>query len=347
MALRVGVFGASGYTGLELLRLLLQHPGFEIAAITSEQRAGESAGAAFPALRGRLDQRLVASDPTALAGSLDFAFTALPHAASAATVAALREAGVAVADLSADFRFSDASVYRDWYGEHPAPALLAEAVYGQPELHREELRKTRLAGCAGCYPTSALLPLAPFLREGLVEPQGIVVDSKSGISGAGRTSDTAYLFSELDGNAKAYKVGRAHRHGPEMEQEATRLAGEHVTLSFVPQLIPVTRGILTSVYCRPRHALSAADAHAVLSAAYADERFVRVLPPGETPSLASVRGSNFCDVAAFADERAGRLILLSALDNLTKGASGQALQCANLMCGFDEASGLLGTALLP
>ncbi|MCH7707760.1 MAG: N-acetyl-gamma-glutamyl-phosphate reductase [Myxococcales bacterium] len=347
MTTRVAVFGASGYAGLELLRLLLQHPEFEIVAITSEQRAGQPVGDAFPALRGQLELCFQASDPDAIAPKVDLAFTALPHSASARTVAVLRRAGVKVADLSADFRLSEPALYASWYGEHAAPELLGQAVYGLPELHRDALKSAELVGCAGCYPTSALLPLVPFLREGRVEMRGIIVDSKSGISGAGRKVDAAYLFTELDGNGRAYKPGREHRHSPEMEQEATRAAGDEVRLSFVPHLIPVTRGILTSVYCRPKSSLSAAEANSVLDRAYANETFVRVLPVGETPNLAAVRGTNFCDVAAFVDEPNGTLILLSALDNLVKGASGQAIQCANLMQGLPESQGLLGTALLP
>lgn len=346
--MRVGVFGASGYAGLELLRFLLRHPRFELAAVTSEQRAGQPVGEAFPALRGRLDLRFDAADPERLAAErdLELAFTALPHAASAPTVASLRRAGVAVADISADFRLHDLATYEAWYGPHAAPEWVGKAVYGLPELHRDELRGAELVACAGCYPTGALLPLAPFLRAGLVEPSGIVVDAKSGVSGAGRKLDAAFLFAELDENARAYKVA-AHRHGPEIEQEASAAAGEAVSLTFVPHLIPTIRGIVTSVYCRPKQALSAADARAILEDAYRDERFVRVLPEGETPSLAAVRGTNFCDVAAFADERNATLVLLSSLDNLVKGASGQALQCAHLMKGLPEETGLLETALLP
>ncbi len=345
--MRVGVFGASGYAGLELLRILLRHPTFELAAVTSEKRAGQPVGDAFPSLRGQLDLAFEASDPERVAERIELAFTALPHSASAPTVAALRKAGVAVADLSADFRLRSPEVYRAWYGEHPAPELLAEAVYGLPELHRDDLRGAGLVACPGCYPTGALLPLVPFLRAGLVETTGIVVDAKSGISGAGRKIEAGYLFAELDENAAAYKVGRAHRHGPELEQEASGAAGEEVCASFVPQLIPTIRGILTSVYARTRQPMSAVEAHGVLDKAYAGERFVRVLPVGETPSLAAVRGSNFCDVAAFDDERNGVLILLSALDNLGKGAAGQAVQCANLMRGLPEESGLLEAPLFP
>lgn len=344
--MRVGIFGASGYTGLELLRLLAPHPGFEVVAATSEQRAGQPVGDAFPALRGQLDLVFEAADPEQIAGRVDLAFTALPHAASAPTVAALRKAGVPVADLSADFRLRERDVYDAWYGAHAAPELFGSAVYGLPELHREALAGASLVAVPGCYPTGALLPLVPFLREGLVEPTGIVVDSKSGVSGAGRSLAPGYLFAELDANAHAYKVA-AHRHGPEIEQEAGLAAGKAVRITFVPQLIPTTRGILTSVYCRPSRPLSAEQAQRTLEQAWQGERFVRVLPAGETPRLQSVRGSNFCDVAVQLDERNGTLVLLSALDNLVKGASGQALQCANLMAGLPEETGLLGSTPLP
>jgi N-acetyl-gamma-glutamyl-phosphate reductase len=344
--MRVAVLGASGYTGLELLRILLRHPVFEIAAVSSEQRAGRPVGEAFPALRGQLDLAFESADPERVAAKVDLAFAALPHAASAPAVAALRRVGVPVADLSADFRLRDPALYRRWYGEHPVPELLAEAVYGLPELHREEIRGAGLVACPGCYPTGALLPLAPFLRQGLVEPTGIAIDSKSGVSGAGRRLEAGYLFAELDENAYGYKVAE-HRHAPEIEQEASALAGEPVRATFVPHLIPTIRGIVTSVYARTRRPLSAAAAREVLASAYRDERFVRVLPAGETPRLASVRGSNFCDVAAFADERNGVLVLLSALDNLVKGASGQAVQCANLMRGLPEETGLLEAPLAP
>jgi N-acetyl-gamma-glutamyl-phosphate reductase len=344
--MRVAVVGASGYTGLELVRILLRHPIFELVAVTSEQRAGQAVGDAFPALRGQLDLSFEPADATSLAPKVDLAFTALPHTASARTVRALRAAGVPVADLSADFRLRSLDSYRTWYGEHPAPDLLETAVYGIPELHREALRSTELAAVAGCYPTSALLPLVPFLRGGWVEPASVVIDSKSGSSGAGRKADPGLLFAELDENCMAYKVGE-HRHAPEIEQEASAAAGTEVCVTFVPHLIPTTRGIATSVFATPCRRLTPADAHAVLEEAYADERFVRVLPAGATPSLASVRGTNFCDVAAFADERTQTLVLLSALDNLVKGASGQAVQCANLMRGLPEELGLLEVALLP
>ena len=345
--MKVAVVGASGYTGLELLRILLRHPQFEIAAITSEQRAGQALGAAFPSLRGQLALDFEAADPSALAGRVELAFTALPHAASAPSVRELRAAGVAVADLSADFRLRDLETYRSWYGEHAAPELLASAVYGLPELYRDSLRGAQLVAVPGCYPTSVLLPLTPLLRAGLVQPTGLHVDAKSGVSGAGRKLEAQYLFAELAANCRAYKPGYAHRHAPEIEQEVSAAAGAEARITFVPHLLPAVRGIATSVYARPMGRCTADDARAALEEAYRGERFVRVLPAGETPSLQAVRGSNFCDVAVFGDARNDTLVLLSALDNLVKGASGQAVQCANLMCGLPEETGLLEAPLVP
>jgi len=344
---RVAVFGASGYSGLELLRILLRHPEAELVAVSSEQRAGVPVSTAFPSLRGLIELRFEAARPEALAGRADVVFTALPHAASASVVARLRKSGLAVIDLSADFRLRSTEAYAQWYGQHPAPEHFGSAVYGLPELRREEIRQAEFVASPGCYPTSVLLPLAPFLRAGLIETGTLLADAKSGVSGAGRTLEEQYLFAELDENCRAYKVGGSHRHVPEMEQEASTLAGKPVRIGFVPHLLPTIRGIATSVYARPKGKLGADEAHAILAAAYRHERFVRVLPPGETPSLASVRGSNFCDVTATVDERTGLLILLSALDNLVKGAGGQAVQCMNLMRGVPEEAGLVEAPLVP
>ncbi len=345
--MRVAVVGASGYTGLELLRILLRHPTFEIVAVTSEQRAGRPVGDAFPSLRSRLDLRFESADAAALAGRIDLAFTALPHAASAPTVKALRAAGARVVDLSADFRLRDLTTYAKWYTDHPAPELLGEAVYGLPEVYREGVRGTSLVAAPGCYPTGTLLPLLPLLREGLVEREGIHVDAKSGVSGAGRKLADDYLFAELDGNCMAYKVGHAHRHAPEIEQEAGLAAGGEGRVTFVPHLLPTARGIATSVFLRPVPGAEATRARGALESAYAAEPFVRVLPEGETPTLHAVRGTNFCDVALVADERNHTWILLSTLDNLGKGASGQAVQCANLLAGVEETLGLLEVAPNP
>jgi len=344
--MRVAILGASGYTGLELLRIVLRHPRLEPVMVTSEQRAGQPVGEAFASLRGLSELRFEALAPEKIAGRVDAAFSCLHHGTAASAVAVLRKAGLPVVDLSADFRFQDPAVYAAWYGEHLAPEWFGQAVYGIPELHREALRGASFVAGAGCHATAALLPLAPFLRADLVEAGPVIVDSKSGVSGAGRTLEDRYLFAELDENVEAYKVA-AHRHAPEIEQEASLAAGRPVGVTFVPQLLPLIRGIAASVYLRPKAALSARDAHTVLAEAYRGEPFVRVLPVGQPPSLAAVRGSNFCDVAAFVDERHGTLVLLATLDNLVKGASGQLVQCLNLMMGFDERDGLLEAPLVP
>jgi N-acetyl-gamma-glutamyl-phosphate reductase len=346
MKLKVAIIGASGYTGLELLRVVLRHPQLELVAATSEQRAGKPVGEAIPALRGLLDLVFETANPEAIAQRAELVFTALPHAASAPTVAALRKAGVRVIDLSADFRLRDPRVYAEWYGEHKAPELFGRAVYGLPEVYADELRSAELVAAPGCYPTSALLPMLPFLRAGWIEHAPIFVDSKSGVSGAGRKLEADYLFAELDGNVHAYKVAK-HRHGVEIEQEASSAAGTPVAVTFVPHLIPMIRGIATSVLVRPRRRLQSDEVQQLLRDAYADKPFVRVLPPGETPSTAAVRGSNFCDVAAICDERHGTLVLLSALDNLVKGSGGQAVQCLNLMQGWPEDCGLREAPLVP
>jgi len=344
--MRVAVVGASGYTGLELVRIVLRHPELELAVVTSEQRAGQPAGECFPALRGLTDLAFEANDPEGLAGRVDVAFCALPHAASAPTVAAIHRAGILAFDLSADFRLRDLATYRQWYGEHKAPELFGKAVYGLPEVYREAIRSAELIAAPGCYPTGALLPMLPFLKAGVVEPRGLFVDSKSGVSGAGRSLQDGFLFAELDGNSHAYKVAQ-HRHGPEMEQEASVAAGEPVTLSFVPYLIPTIRGIVTSVLMRGKGGVSGEQAQEILEAAYAEEPFVRVLPPGEAPRLQSVKGTNYCDVGVTVDARTGNVVALSAIDNLVKGSGGQAVQCLNLMRGWPETAGLSEMAPVP
>ncbi len=344
--MRVAILGASGYTGLELLRIVLRHPRLELAVATSEQRAGRPIGEAFPAFRGLTSASFEALDAAKIAPRVDAAFACLHDGVSAPAVAVLRKAGVPVVDLSAAFRFSDPAVYAAWYGEHEAPELFGQAVYGIPELHREAMRGAGLVAGAGCHATAAILALAPFLRAELALAGPVIVESKSGVSGAGRTREDRYLFAELDENVQAYKVA-AHRHAPEIEQEASLVAGRPVDVTLVPQLLPLTRGIAVSVYLRPSAPLTTQDAHAVLARAYHSEPFVRVLPAGEAPSLAAVRGSNFCDVAAFVDERHGTLIVLATLDNLVKGASGQMVQCLNAMLGFDEREGLCEAPLAP
>lgn len=350
--LPTAIVGASGYTGAELLRLLLLHPRIEIASISAGRAAGKSLPAVYPQFRDRLDVPVEAFDAKAIAKVAEVAFVALPHAQSATVVDELRAEGLKVVDLSADFRLRDVAVYDEWYGAedatHPAPHRMAEAVYGLPELHRNEIAKASLVAAPGCYPTSAILAAAPFLKSGLIKSDGLVIDSKSGVSGAGRNPSSATHFPEVGEGVRAYKVGGAHRHTPEMEQELSAIAGRDVRLTFTPHLIPMSRGILSCVYASP--AASDLDAEALqnaLASFYEGEPFVSVLGQDSLPDTSFVRGSNRVHVAVRYDARAERVIALAAIDNLCKGSSGQAIQCLNLMQGWDEDLGLQAVATFP
>ncbi len=346
--MKVAVVGASGYTGVELVRLVLRHPEFELSAVTSEQRAGEPLTDFLPAFASLTDLSFEsAKDAAQIAKKVDLVFTALPHATSAPVVKAFRDAGLPVVDLSADFRLRDLATYEQWYAPHPAPELFEEAVYGLPEVYSDQLKGSKLVAAPGCYPTSVLLPLLPFLRAGLVEDGPIIVDAKSGTSGAGRKLADMFLFAEADENCQSYSVGGKHRHIPEMEQEAGVAAGGEVSILFTPHLLPTIRGIVSSIYLRPKQGLTEEQARELLLKTYANKPFVRVLPEGKSPSLAAVRGSNFCDVNAVVDPRTGMLVLLSAIDNLVKGSGGQAVQCANIALGLPEEMGLREAPLVP
>lgn len=349
--MRAAVVGASGYTGAELLRLLIGHPHVEIAALFANRRAGEHIADVFPAFRGALDQLLAPLDADAVASSADVAFTALPHGDSAKAVAALVDRGLVVIDLSADFRLRSADAYATWYGggaDHPAPALLERAVYGLPELHRDAIRTSKLVAAPGCYPTSAILAAAPLLSAGAISPTGIVIDAKSGVSGAGRNPGQATHFPEAGEGVRPYKIAGAHRHTIEIEQELTERAGVDVRVTFSPHLLPMSRGILSCVYADPSDASrSDADYRAIFESAYADEPFVTVLPGASLPDTSHVRGSNRVHVAVRYDERAKKVIAMSAIDNLAKGSSGQAIQCLNLIAGWDESTALTAVAVFP
>jgi N-acetyl-gamma-glutamyl-phosphate reductase len=348
--LKIAVLGASGYTGGELLRLLLGHPAVEIAAVCAERSAGSSLAAVFPQFRGRLDLVLERADPAALASRVDVVFSCLPHGESAPLVAALIARGARVIDLSADFRLRDPLAYAEWYGGHghPAAELLAEAVYGLPERHREAIRSARLIASPGCYPTAAILALAPLLERGLIAPRGLVVDAKSGVSGAGRSPGLGTHFAEIGESVRAYKVAGTHRHTPEIEQELERAAGQPLRLSFTPHLVPMARGILSCGYAEPTDRTRTVEAYqAALEDAYRGEPFVDVLGQDLLPDTAQVRGSNRAQVAVRLDTRAERVVAVSAIDNLVKGAAGQAVQCMNLAFGLDERNGLGGVALFP
>jgi N-acetyl-gamma-glutamyl-phosphate reductase len=336
----VAVLGATGYTGAELLRLLVRHPGVELTFLSSEQYRDRPVAEVYPFLDGLLDVRLRAVDAAAVAESSDVVFTALPHATAAPIVRELLERGRRVLDLSADFRLRDAAVYARWYGAHPAPELLAQAVYGLPELYRDRVRGARLVAVPGCYPTAVLLGLAPLARAG-VTLEGIVIDAKSGTTGAGRAARVEQLFAEVNENFRPYAI-TGHRHLPEIEQEL-RHAGAACPVLFVPHLLPVSRGILATMYVRVRNRRPPlAD---LFRDAYASEPFVVVRGEDVAPELREVRGTNRCAIGWHWDAASHQAVVMTALDNLGKGAAGQAVQCLNLLLGLPEPTALDGPAL--
>jgi N-acetyl-gamma-glutamyl-phosphate reductase len=341
--LNVAIAGATGYSGEELIRLLIRHPGIELVCVTSRGNAGQRLEEVFPRFQGHKYSgiKFSASDPAHIVASgAQIAFLALPHGAAAPFAQALLEAGVRVIDLSADFRIKDPAVYREFYGqEHPAPALLRESVYGIPELYRAELATAQLVASAGCYPTSVILPLHPLLKAGLLDPASIVVTSLSGVSGAGRNVSAEFLYVECNENARPYGVPK-HRHLAEIEQELSVAAGSPVVINFTPHLIPVTRGILTTIYAMPRPGVTSAALTGALEAAYGREIFIRLQGEKGTVELKNVTHSNFLDIAWRHDPRTGRVILMSAEDNLVKGAAGQAVQNMNVMCSWAESTAL-------
>lgn len=341
----VAVVGASGYSGIELLRILLQHPAVDLRVVTSRQFAGKSVAEVFPRFRGLATAeglKFTAPTPDALAeGDVGTVFLALPHGVAAEHAIPLLAAGKRVIDLSADFRLRSAEVYQEFYDHpHPAPNLLAEAVYGLPEIRPDAIREARLIAAPGCYPTSVLLPLIPLLQAGLVAPEGITVASMSGVSGAGRKESLPLLFAECNESVRAYSVPK-HRHLSEIEQELSLAAGRHVVITFVPHLIPVTAGIATTTVAGTGpNFRGLEDVTAALIAAYTHCPAVRLLGPNQCPDTRQVTRSRFIDIGWSFDDRTGRLILLSAEDNLWKGASSQAVQCFNLAHGLDETTGL-------
>ncbi len=345
--LRIGIVGASGYTGVELARILSGHPRAEITVVTSRQHAGQPLSRIFPSLRGCVDTVCVNPSPVELARQADFFFTAVPHKPAMDIVPPLLAAGRKVVDLSADFRIRDVALYEQWYQKHSSSELIKEAVYGLPELYRQQIKNARLVANPGCYPTSVALGLAPLLREHLLDPATIIIDAKSGTTGAGRAANVASLYCEVADGFRAYKVGGTHRHIPEMEQELSLLAAEPVTITFTPHLLPVSRGILSTMYARLDHDVSETELQELFDDTYRDEQFVRVCPAGTLPATQYVRGSNYCDIGFKVDRRTGRIIVITAIDNIAKGAAGQAVQNMNLMNNLDEAAGLTGTPFFP
>lgn len=344
-SLRIGVLGASGYTGADLVRLLAVHPGADLRVLTANQHAGKSMREVYPHL-GALDlPDLVTWEEVDWSG-LDVVFCGLPHGTTQEIVAALpRE--VKVVDLSADFRLRDPAVYAEWYGdEHRAPALQEEAVYGLTELNREAVTAARLVACPGCYPTAVLLALLPGIAAGQVSADDLIVDAKSGVTGAGRKVAQNLLFAEVGEGIHPYAVG-THRHAPEMEQEIARVAGRSVRVNFTPHLMPMNRGELVTCHVRLDGGADAGTLRETLARRYADEPFVRVLPAGDSPATRNVRGSNYAVIGVFEDRIPNRAIVVCAIDNLVKGSSGQAIQNMNLMFGFEETDGLRQQPMFP
>jgi N-acetyl-gamma-glutamyl-phosphate reductase len=341
--LNAAIIGATGYTGEELVRRLAKHPLVEIVALTSRQAAGKTASEIFPWLdrRSALGKLQFESPEVAsLKGRAEVAFLALPHGVAAEQAAPLLEAGIRVLDLSADFRIKDPQVYEQFYGHtHPVPRLLANTVYGLPERHRQSIRTANLVACPGCYPTSVLIPLLPLILAGQVRPPSIVAVSMSGVSGAGRTVESRLMFVECNESVRPYGLP-AHRHLAEIEQEISLAAGDKVQIQFAPHLVPLNRGIATTIHVDPSSPVTEEQVGATLASAYGEEPFIRLLSAPQFPDVKNVAYTNAIEVGWRVDPRTGKVILMSAEDNLVKGAAGQAIQCLNIMQGWDEALGL-------
>jgi N-acetyl-gamma-glutamyl-phosphate reductase len=341
---KVAVVGASGYAGEELVRLLLAHPQVDLIAATSRQFSGKTLTQVFPRFAHLEKARTLTfsdSAPTQLAREAEIVFLALPHGLAAEFAKPLLQAGTRVIDLSADFRIKDAAIYREFYGtDHPAPDLLGKAVYGLPEIYRDQIRGAKFVACPGCYPTSILIPLRPLVRRKAIDRRTILVTSLSGVTGAGRKVEADYLFAECNESVRPYGVPK-HRHLSEIEQELSILAGEKMVIQFTPHLVPVNRGIITTIYADIAGDVVAMDPSLIYGGAYGQQPFVRLLGEERLPDTKNVAGTNFIDIAWKIDKRTHRLIVMSALDNILKGASGQAVQCFNLMCGFPETAALV------
>jgi N-acetyl-gamma-glutamyl-phosphate reductase len=346
MKTKIGVVGATGYTGLELLRLLLHHPQVEVTALTSQKYAGVPIDQVFPSLMKHLQLKCEELTVDQISKKTDFIFTAVPHKTAMETVPLFYRQGKRVVDLSADFRFKDAGVYERWYQKHTSADLLPESVYGLPELHREKIRNAKIVGNPGCYPTGALIGLIPLVKKGMVSLENIVIDSKSGVSGAGRDVVLESLFCEVNEGVKAYKIFE-HRHLPEIEQELSQMAQKEIRVTFVPHLIPMDRGILSTLYVRLIKKLKTEELLNAFQDYYRGEPFIRVYPKGKLPNTKDVRGSNFCDIGVKVNESDGRTVIVTAIDNLVKGASGEAVQNMNIMLGYPETMGLDVLPLAP
>lgn len=347
--LRAGLVGITGYTGMELSRILASHPSMRLTAATSRQDAGKRLDAVYPFLQGLIGADVTLEEPNALslARACDVVFLAVPHGVAMEIGAELYDAGVKVVDLSADFRLRDADVYESWYKTHTRRDYIAHAVYGLPEIYGEQIRSSKLVANPGCYPTASILGLYAALKNGIVKTNDIIIDAKSGTTGAGRKAVVSSLYCEVADSFRPYNIGGKHRHIPEIEQELSLAAGQSVTVSFNPHLLPINRGILATIYTKLTDSLSQADVQALYEDFWKDAPWVRVLPAGKLPETRNVRGSMFCDIAVTVDQRTGRLIITSAIDNLCRGASGQAVANANLMFGLPVETGLNVAPLMP
>jgi N-acetyl-gamma-glutamyl-phosphate reductase len=344
--IKVSVIGASGYGGAEAVRLLATHPQVEIVHVTAESQQGQIMSGLYPNLRNFVDQTMIAVDPERIGRDSDVTFVSLPSGKAMALAPTLLQQGSKVIDIAADFRLRDAALYPMWYKvTHTAPEYLTEAVYGLPELHREALKQTRLVANPGCYPAASILALLPLLRAGVVQPTGIVIDAKSGVSGAGRGGGGGFGFSETNEDVRAYSV-TGHNHIAEIEQELSGVARATVRVNFTPHLIPMTRGILATAYAPLTRQLSEAEAVALYQETYRNEPFIRVLHD-TLPRTKATLGSNYCDVAVKIDPRTSMAIAIAAIDNLGRGAAGQAVQNMNLMCGLPETTALQFPGLFP
>ncbi len=346
MKTKVGIIGATGYTGVELLRLLLHHPEVEVTALTSQKYAGVPIDQVFPSLMKHLQLKCEELAVDQISKKTDFIFTAVPHKTAMEIVPLFCRQGKRVVDLSADFRFKDAGVYERWYQKHTSADLLPESVYGLPELHRDKIRNAKIVGNPGCYPTGALIGLIPLVEKGMVSLENIVIDSKSGVSGAGRDVVLESLFCEVNEGVKAYKIFE-HRHLPEIEQELSEMTQKKVAVTFVPHLIPIDRGILTTIYLLLTKKWKAEEVLNAFQEHYQKEPFIRIHSKGKLPNTKDVRGSNYCDIGVKVNEADGRAVIITAIDNLVKGASGEAVQNMNIMLGFPETMGLEALPLSP
>ncbi len=343
--IKAGVLGGTGYAGIETVRLLLKHPEAEVVRIVSHSYAGQKISDLYPNLRGICDIECSALDADDIAQSCDVVFTALPHGASKEVIPKLYEKGIKIIDLSGDFRYNDVNVYEKWYGqEHSAPELLKKSVYGLCELHRDEIKKASLIGNPGCYTTCSILALAPLAKSGIADNSSFIIDAKSGVTGAGRGLNLPNLFCECTESMKAYKVA-AHRHTSEIEQELSLLAGEDIVLSFTPHLAPMKRGIFATCYANLKEKHTAAELIELYKEFYKDEQFVRVYPEGTLPEIKHIAGSNYAAIGLVVDQRMNRVIVVSCIDNLIKGAAGQAVQNMNILFGLNENTGLADPGL--